>query len=56
MKGYSLWCYDGNDVELLCVFIDKDKAYAARDELTQAAQADELYWFSYSVSSINVIQ
>ena len=56
MKGYSLWCYDGNDVELLCAFMDKDKAYAARDELIQAAQADELYWFSYSVSSINIIQ
>ena len=56
MKGYSLWCCDGDDVELLCVFMDKDKAYEACDELTREAQADELYWFSYSVSSVDIIQ
>ena len=56
MKVYLLWCCDGNEVELLGAYMDKDKAYADCDELTREAQTDELYWFSYSVSSVNVIQ
>lgn len=56
MKVYLLWCFDGSEVELLGVYMDENKAYADCDELTREAQADELYWFSYSVSSAKVIQ
>lgn len=56
MKVYLLWCCDGSEVELLGVYTDKDRAYADCNELIQEAQTDELYWFSYSVSSAKVIQ
>lgn len=56
MKAYLLWCCDGNEIEVLGVYTDKNKAYTDRDELTRAAQADELYWFSYSVTSTSIIQ
>lgn len=56
MKAYLLWCCDGNEVELLGVYTDENKAYTDCNKLTREAQADELYWFSYSVTSTNVIQ
>jgi len=56
MKVYLLWGCDGSEVELLGVYMDEDKAHADCNQLTQEAQADELYWFSYSVSSAKVIE